>query len=1072
MTTEPGLLGRLIAACARAPVLTVLLVGALTVWGIYALQRTPVDAIPDLSDTQVIVLTEWPGRSPDLVEDQVTYPITSALLSTPGVETVRGQSFFGLSFVYAIFEEGTDIYWARSRVMEQLASDGQALPEGVTPRMGPDASGVGWVFQYALVDRTGQHDLQELRALQDWNLRYALESVPGVAEVATLGGVVKELQVQVDPHRLRTHDVTLDQVIGTVRASNEEAGGSVVEIAGHEHMVRGRGYATGPEDYQSAPIRVGEDGIPVRLDQVAEVGFGPGLRRGLADLDGEGEVVGGIVVMRHGENAMATITGVKERLEELAPGLPDGVEVVVTYDRSELIEASIDTLRKTLIQEMIVVGLVLFFFLLHARSALVPILVMPVAVLLAFVPMLYQGLTANIMSLGGIAVAIGAMVDGSIILLENVHKRLEDWEAKGRPIPRLEATIRAMQEVGPAIFFSLVVITVSFLPVFTLEAVEGRMFRPLAYTKTWSMAFAAILAVTLTPALIALIVRGRIRKEEDNPLNRWLIALYTPVARGAVRARWFVVGVTGVLIVASVPVWLAFDWEFMPPLNEGSLLYMPTAPPGMSVTEAGNAMQSMGALLAEVPEVERVFGKMGRADTATDPAPLMMAETTILLKPRDQWRPGLTWEGLIEDLDGRVQYPGMPNLWWMPIQTRIEMLTTGVRSPVAVQVFGDDLETIEEAALAVEAVLADLTRPGPRSWLPPWSQGPPERITRSAFAERSTGGFYIDVEIDREAASRHGLRVRDVNDVVRAAIGGQQIDELIDGRARYPVTVRYAQELRDDVTALEQILVATPTGAQVPLGQVARVVHDTGPDAIRSEDGRVSGYVFIDPGEVPVGSYVAAAREAVAEQVQLPPGVRLAWTGQYQYLERVWERLLIVVPLTLFLVVLLLYFNTRSVMETLTVLLALPFSLIGAALLLWFLDYNLSVAVVVGLIALAGLDAETSVVMLLYLKLAHKKRAEEGRLQTFDDLQEAVVEGAARRIRPKLMTVLTTILALSPILWATGAGADVMKRIAAPMVGGLATSFVLELLFYPAIFAIWKGASLPATPSSAPSQGA
>jgi Cu(I)/Ag(I) efflux system membrane protein CusA/SilA len=1039
-----GPIGRMIAGSARHPVLTVLLVAALAVWGWYALVGSPLDAIPDLSDVQVIVFTEWMGQSPDIIEDQITYPISSSLLAAPKVKFVRGQSMFGMSFIYVIFEDGTDIYWARSRVLEYLNEVQGRLPEGVTPTLGPDATGVGWVFQYALVDRSGRLDLQELRSLQDFQVKYALESVPGVAEVASVGGFVKEYQVLLDPNQLQALGIPLSEVVRAVRESNEEVGGQVLELAEHEFMVRGRGYVQKPEDLESVPLRVSERGAPVRLADVARVKLGPAPRRGFAELDGEGEAVGGIVVMRYGENALNVINAVKERLESLEAGLPEGVEVVTTYDRSGLIEDSIETLRHTLIEEMIVVSVVIFLFLLHARSALVPIITLPVAVLLSFIPMFFQGLTVNIMSLGGIAVAIGAMVDASIILIENIHKRLEEWEERGRQEPRLDVLIHAMQEVGPSIFFSLLVITVSFLPVFTLEGVEGRLFRPLAFTKTYSMGFAAILAVTLTPALAALFIRGRIRGERANPLNRWLVAGYTPVVRFVVRFRWVVVAAAAVAVAATVPAFLALESEFMPPLNEGALLYMPTAPPGMSTTEAIAVLQSMDRRLKEFPEVVSVFGKMGRAETATDPAPIGMAETVVILKPRDEWRPDLTWDGLIAEMDEALSYPGMPNIWWMPIQTRTEMLSTGIRSPLGIKVFGDDLETIEAAAIEIEQAVARI-------------QG-----TRSAFADRSTGGFYLDVTVDREAAGRYGLRVADINAIVATAIGGMEVSRTVEGRERYPITVSYARDYREEPEALRRVLVPTPTGAQVPLGQVARISFETGPPMVRSEDGRLVGYVFVDTGERPVPDYVREARQVVAEQVDLPAGIRIEWAGQFKYFERAKERLKLVVPVTLFLICLLLYLNTRSVPEVAIVLLAVPFSLIGAVWLLWLLDYNMSVAVWVGLIALAGLDAETGVVMLLYLKLAHGRWLREGRLRTFGDLTESIVEGAAQRVRPKLMTVMTTMIGLLPVMWSTGTGADVMKRIAAPMVGGLVTSFVLELTVYPAIFALWRARHLPA----------
>jgi copper/silver efflux system protein len=1037
--SRDGLIARIIAKSARNPWLTILFIAGLAVWGYYSLRGAPLDAIPDLSDVQVIIFTEWPGRSPDLIEDQITYPISSALLSAPNVNFVRGQSMFGMSFIYVIFEDGTDLYWARSRVLEYLSTVSGRLPEGVTPTLGPDATGVGWVFQYALVDRTGQHDLQQLRSLQDWNVRYALQSVEGVAEVASVGGFVKQYQVNVDPNRLASYGIGIEEVIRAVRSSNEDVGGRVLEIAGHEHMIRGRGYVTSTSDLESVPLRA-RDGVPVRVGDVAVVSLGPDIRRGVAELNGEGEAVGGIVVMRYGENALRVIDAVKERLDEVRQSLPEGVEIVVTYDRSELIRDSIRTLRRTLIEEMIVVSVIIFIFLLHARSGLVAVVTLPVGILLAFIPMYYQGLTANIMSLGGIAVAIGAMVDASVIIIENIHKRLEQAPPRSDR-ERVDTIIEAMKEVGPSIFFSLLVITVSFLPVFTLTATEGRLFKPLAFTKTYSMGFASILAVTLTPALAVLLIRGRMRSEGENPLNRWLIAAYTPVVRFVVDHRWAVLVVTAAAMLFTIPAFLRLGNEFMPPLNEGAILYMPTAPPGMSISEASRVLQHMDRELMKFPEVESVFGKMGRADTPTDPAPIGMAETTIVLKPRSEWRDGMTFEKLIEEMDERMQYPGMPNVWWMPIQTRTEMLATGVRSPLGIQVFGDDLETIERTSIAIENAVAQI--PG----------------TRSAFAERSTGGYYLDIVVRREAAARYGLTVADVNMVIMSAIGGANVSETVEGRERYPINVRYLREYREDPEELGRVFIATPSGAQIPLSQVADLRSVTGPPMIRSEDGKLVGFVFVDT-DRPIADYVAEAREVVREQVDLPAGIRLAWVGQFKYFERAKERLKIVIPVTLAIIVLLLYLNMRSMIEAGIVLLAVPFSLIGAIWLLYLLDYNMSVAVWVGLIALAGLDAEMGVIMLLYLKLAHKRWSEEGRLQTFDDLREAIVDGAARRIRPKLMTVLTTMIGLMPLLLASGAGSDVMKRIAAPMVGGLVTSFLLELTVYPAIFAIWKKRSL------------
>jgi Cu(I)/Ag(I) efflux system membrane protein CusA/SilA len=1051
-----GPIGALIAFSARHRWAVLLCVAGLTGWGWFALLQAPLDAIPDLSDTQVIIATEWPGHGPDQIENQVTYPISAALLGAPRMRVVRGQSMFGMSFVYAIFEDGTDLYWARARLLEQLSRLEGTLPAGVRPRLGPDATAVGWVLEYALVDDGGGHDLQQLRALQDWNVRYALESVPGVAEVAAVGGFVKQYQVEVDPRQLRGYGIPLADVIQAVRRASGEVGGSAIDLGGREVVVRGRSYVRAPGDLASVPLAAPPGRAPVTLRDVAAITLGPAERRGLAELDGRGEVVGGIVVMRSGGNALATLRAVKARLAEVQAALPPGVKVVVTYDRSELIAAAIATLRRTLGEEMVVVSLVIFIFLLHARSALVPIVALPVAVLLSFIPMLYQGLTVNLMSLGGIAVALGAMVDATIILIENVHQRLAAWEVAGSPggaAGRAARMVEAMQEVGPSLFFSLLVITAAFLPVFTLEGAEGRLFAPLAFTKTYAMGFSALLAVTLAPALAALLVRGRLQRPGAHPLNRWLVRAYAPVVRWVVDHRRGVVAAAVVLLAVSLPAYRRLGQELMPPLNEGVILYMPTAPPGMSVSTASRVLSAMDRRLRTVPEVTRVFGKMGRADTATDPAPLGMAETVVSLAPRERWRPGLTWDGLIRELDARMRFPGMANVWWMPIQTRTEMLATGLRGPLGVKILGDDLAEIERTAGAIARAVAPV--PG----------------TRSAFAERAEGGVYLDVEVDREAAARYGLRVADVYDVVAAGVGGETVAQTLEGRQRYPVVVRYARAARADAQALLSSVFlqapnAGPAGA-IPLAEVARVRFSGGPAMVRSEAGRLAGYVILDPAPGrALGDYLRDARRAVAAGVVLPPGVRIEWTGQYESYERARRRLARVVPLTLLLIAALLWAGTGSWIETGMVLLAVPFSLIGAVWLLYLLGYNVSVAVWVGLIALAGLDAETGVVMLLYLKLAHRRRLAEGRLASFADLREGIVEGAAQRIRPKLMTVLTMTAGLLPLLWSQGTGADLMKRIAAPMAGGLVTSFLLELLVYPALFALWRARSLPAAPAA------
>jgi Cu(I)/Ag(I) efflux system membrane protein CusA/SilA len=1037
-----GPIERLISYCARNPLITLLLVAAGAFWGYRALVQTPLDAIPDLSDVQVIIYTEWPGRSPDLVEDQITYPLTTTLLAAPHVQFVRGQSFMGLSFVYVIFEDGTDIYWARSRVLEYLNSAVAKLPDGVRPTLGPDATGVGWVFQYALVDKSGQHNLAELRSLQDFTLRYWLESVEGVAEVASVGGFEKEYQVDVDPNRLAGYGIPLNKVAQAIRRSNNDVGGRVLEISGHENFIRGRGYIRSTDAIERIALGVGEGGVPITVRDVATVSLGPAQRRGLAELDGEGEVVGGIVVMRYGEDALAVIERVKQRLESVRGSLPDGVEIVTTYDRSDLIKRSISTLRHTLVEEMIVVSLVIMVFLLHFRSSLIAILTIPIAILLAFIPMSAQHLTANIMSLGGIAVAIGAMVDASIVMIENIHKRLEMAAEQGVAIKRRNVIIKAMQEVGPSIFFSLLIITVSFLPVFALEGSEGRMFKPLAFTKTYSMGFAALLAITLTPALAVLLIRGKIRGDRSI-LNRGLVAVYTPVVRFAVRFRWAVLGVAVLALAATAPVFLKLGNEFMPPLNEGSILYMPTALPGMSITDAGKVLQSMDRQLKQFPEVERVFGKIGRSTSPTDPAPLSMVETVITLKPRAQWRDGLTWDGLIAEMDEKLRYPGMPNIWWMPIQTRTEMLATGIRSSLGIKVFGANLAGIEAAAVRIERTLQEDERTQP--------------YTRSAFAERLTGGYFLDFDIDREKIARYGLTIGDVEDVIMAAVGGVKVSETVEGRERYAINLRYAREFRDNPEALKRVLVPTPSGAQVPITQLAELKFRTGPPMLRNEDGQLVGFVFVDVKDIGIADYVGLARQVVDEKAAIPAGYRVAWAGQFKYFERAKARLKVLVPLTLFIVFFMLFLNRGSLVEALLILLTIPFSLIGAIWLLYLLGYNLSVAVAVGMIALAGLAAEMGVLMMLYLGISYSQRRDESRLNNRGDLIEAIVEGAGRRIRPMLMTGITLLLGLIPIMWSTGSGADVMKRIAAPMVGGIGSALFMVLVVFPAIFSLWKG---------------
>jgi Cu(I)/Ag(I) efflux system membrane protein CusA/SilA len=1046
---NPGPLEKLIACSARNWLLTLMLVAAAGAWGYRSLINAPLDAIPDLSDVQVIVFTEWPGRSPDLVEDQITYPLTTTLLAAPEVRFVRGQSFMGLSFVYVIFEDGMGMYWARSRVLEYLNSAAPKLPEGVRPTLGPDATGVGWVYQYALVDKSGRQSLADLRSLQDFNLRYALESVAGVAEVASVGGFVKEYQINVDPNKLASYGIPLGKVMAAVRASNNDVGGRVLEIAGHEQFIRGRGYVASVGDLEQVVIGLGDGGVPIRVADVASVSLGPAITRGQADLNGEGITVGGIVVMRYGENALDVIDRVQARIDVLRDSLPAGVEIVPVYDRSNLIERAIETLRNTLIAEMLIVALVIGAFLLHVRSAFVAILTLPVAILLSFIPMFYQGLTANIMSLGGIAVAIGAMVDAAIVIIDNIHKRLQGQSLSGES--RTQVIIEAMQEVGPSIFFSLLIITVSFLPVFALEGTEGRLFKPLAYTKTYSMLFAALLSVTLIPALAVLFIKGRIRGD-DSRLNRALKAAYMPIVRFAVHWRWPVVIGAVVALAATVPVYRSLGSEFMPPLNEGSILYMPTALPGISISEATRVMQTMDRELMKFPEVQRVFGKVGRSTSPTDPAPLSMIETNIMLKPESEWREGMTWDRLIGEMDAAMRFPGMPNIWWMPIQTRTEMLATGIRSSLGIKVFGPELGTIEATAVEIEQALLADQRTAPH--------------TRSAFAERATGGYFLDFDIDREAAARFGLNVGDVQAVIEAAMGGARVGETVEGRERYGILVRYAREYRDSIEALERAFVTTAKGAQIPITQVADIRFRTGPPMLRNEDGQLVSFVFVDVGEgIGIADYVDLARDVVADRVDMPAGYRIDWAGQFTYFERAKARLAVLGPITIFVIFFMLYLHRKSLTETLLVMTAMPLALIGSIWLLAALDYYLSVAVAVGMIAVAGLAVELGLLMMLYLDLAWREQHRAGAIRSRTDLAAVIAQGASQRIRPILMTELTLLLSLTPILFSTGSGADVMKRIAAPMVGGALSALVLVLIVFPALFAFWRGRDLPDHPS-------
>ncbi len=1043
------MIARLIETSARNPVLVLLFVLLLAAWGVWAVFEVPLDAIPDLSDVQVVIYTEWPGRSPTLIEDQVTYPIVTSMLAGPRVKRVRGVSEYGVSYVYVIFEDRTDLYWARSRVLEYMQKLAGKLPTGVSPTLGPDATGVGWVYQYALVDETGTHDLAQLRSLQDWYLRYQLESVPGVAEVAAVGGFVKQYQIEVDPNTLAAYRLPIKTVIEAVRNSNAEVSGRVLEMTGTEYVVRGRGYLRSIEDIELVPVGTDKRGTPILVRDIARVQVGPDQRRGIAELDGKGQTVGGIVIMRAGENALAVIERVKARLEEVKRTLPKGVRIVPTYDRSDLIHRAIAVLREKLVEESVIVSLVAVLFLFHLRSALVAIIILPVAVLLAFIPMAYLKVTSNIMSLGGIAIAIGAMVDAAIVMVENAHKRLEQSPpregarlgapgAGGCEGDRTETIIAAAKEVGRPLFFSLLVIAVSFLPIFALEAQEGRLFTPLAYTKTFAMLFATALSVTLAPVLMVLLIRGRIRAETRNPLNWILIALYRPILAGVLRVRWLALGLAVAAVAFTWPVFTRLGAEFMPPLNEGTILYMPTTVPALSITEAVKVLQVQDRLLTTFPEVERVFGKMGKAPTATDPAFTGMAEITVSLKPETHWRPGMTWERLLDEMDAKLRIPGFPNIWWMPIQTRTEMITTGVRSPVGIKVLGPDLKTIEAIGLEIERVLAKV--PG----------------TRSAFAERLNEGYYLDLIVNRREAARYGLAVGDVQAVITSAIGGETVTTTVEGRERYPVNVRYKRELRDDPDRLKRVLIATPTGAQIPLGQIAEVVITKGPPSISDESGAMVGLVSVAVSGRDLRGYVEDAQRAVQQQVPLPPGYTLKWSGQYEHLIRAEERLKLVVPVTLGLILLLLYLNFRSLAKSLIVLLSVPFAVVGAVWYLHYLGYNLSVAVWVGIIALAGVAAETGVVMLVYLDEAYERRAREGRMATAQDLREAILEGAVQRVRPKMMTVAAIMGGLLPIMWTTGTGADVMKRIAAPMIGGMVSSTILTLLVIPVIYAIWR----------------
>jgi len=1001
-------------------------------WGVVSLLRTPLDAIPDLSDTQVIIRTPFPGQAPKIVEDQVTYPLATTMMSVPGAKTVRGYSMFGDSFVYILFEDGTDPYWARSRVLEYLNQVQSRLPAEAKPALGPDATGVGWIYQYALVDRSGRHDLGQLRALQDWFLKYELKSVPNVAEVASVGGMVRQYQIVLYPERLRAYGIPHSKVIAAVKASNQETGGSVLELGEAEYMVRASGYLKTLDDFGAIPLMTSESGTPVMLKDVARIQVGPEMRRGIAELDGQGEVVGGIVVMRHGKNALETIAAVKTKMTTLKASLPPGVEVIETYDRSGLIERSVRHLAEKLVEEFIVVALVCLVFLIHLRSSLVAIVTLPLGVLMAFIVMYYQGVNANIMSLGGIAIAVGAMVDAAIVMIENAHKKLEGKDVAGEERWRLIG--EAAGEVGPALFFSLIIITLSFVPVFALEAQEGRLFSPLAYTKTYAMAAAAALSVTLVPVLMGYLIRGRIPRETRNPLNRLLIAAYRPLIAGVLRAPWLVLGVAAVLALSALIPIRRIGTEFLPPLYEGDLLYMPSALPGLSPGKAAELLQQTDKLIATVPEVKSVFGKIGRAETATDPAPLEMIETVIQLKPQSEWRPGMTPEKLVEELDGIVKLPGLTNIWIPPIRNRIDMLATGIKSPLGIKVSGNELEEIGSVSAAIERTVKEV--PG----------------VSSALAERVSGGRYIEVRIDRHAAARYGLSIMDVQSVISAAIGGENIGETIEGRSRFPINVRYPRELRDSVEKLRMLPIVTERGAQVPLSALAELTVTDGPPMLRSENARLSGWIYVDIRGRDLGSVVADAQRAVGERVKLPPGVSVAWSGQFEYLERAKTRLTLVVPFVLLIILVLLYLTFRSFGEALLIMLSLPFSLVGGFWYIYLLGHNLSVAGVVGFIALAGVAAEIGVVMTLFLKQALQRRLAEGKPLEREGLETAIYEGAVLRVRPVAMTVAVIIAGLIPIMWSTGTGAEVMQRIAAPMIGGMITAPLLSMFVIPAAY--------------------
>ncbi len=1053
--------------------IVVLATGFLVVTGIVALSTTPLDAIPDLSDVQVIIQTDYAGQAPQVVEDQVTYPLTTAMLSVPFAKVVRGYSFFGVSFVYIIFEDGTDMYWARSRVLEYLSFVSSRLPAGATPRLGPDATGVGWVYEYTV--ESDRHDLQQLRSIQDWYLRYQLMSVPGVSEVASIGGYVKQYQVEVDPNKLIAYNIPLNKVKQAIRRSNSDVGGSLIEMAETEFMVRGLGYIQSIDDLKKVPLGVDENGTPILLRNVANIHIGPELRRGLAERDGIGEVVGGIIIMRYGENALEVIRKTREKIEELKAGLPEGVVILPAYDRSLLIERAVANLKRKLIEESLVVALVTIVFLLHFRSSLVAIFTLPVGILIAFSVMRLQGLNANIMSLGGIAIAIGAMVDAAIVMIENVHKHME--RSRGE-VDHWQLILNASKEVGPALFYSLLIITFSFMPVFTLEAQEGRLFKPLAFTKTYAMAASALLSVTMVPILMGYLIRGKIIPEKRNPVNRFLIYVYRPFIKFVLKYRRTTLALGGLALAVTIIPLRNIGSEFMPPLNEGDLLYMPTTDPGISISKAREILQQTDRIIKTFPEVQRVFGKIGRAETATDPAPLSMIETTVTLHPEENWpkrktvsrwysglplpdflKGGLariwpehrsvTQRELITELNAAIQFPGLTNAWTMPIKTRIDMLSTGIKTPVGIKLMGDNLDTLNALGAKVQALMQKL--PG----------------TLSAYADKVTGGNFLDFVINRDEAARYGLTIGDIQDIIQSAVGGMNVSYTVEGLERYPINVRYPRELRDSISKLKRVLIPTPSGAQIPISQVAEIRISKGAAVIKSENSRTTAWVYVDITGIDVGSYVKMAQQTLREELTLPQGYSIVWSGQYEYMQRAAKKLKLVIPFTLMIIMLLLFLNFKNLTESMIIMLSLPFALVGGLWFIYLLDYNFSVAVGVGFIALAGVAAETGVVMLIYLDLAYKERVREGKMNTTADLYDAIMSGAVDRVRPKMMTVTAIMAGLLPILWGHGTGSQVMKRIAAPMVGGMVTSTVLTLLVIPTIYYIWRAIEIRKTENEA-----